>query len=305
MWTMYNRDGKEDDEYRLLHVYYSIKRANTSAKAKLSSKSSKAQKKKNLPHKSMSTAVRKATFKKNRPLSKPTRRAVLPRSACPPTAAGRANKNHIFRQSQRNTSSGTAAASGCPNHRSSKQGSFDATFEGQRVHPVPSSLYDNEYSSLHSSKTNPHGPSENPFSESQTYQEIRNDSPPDLAREFDTMLGVPLADPSSMIKKEPHTEWSTLMGANDTKDLPLSDFPEAERYPEILMHKLQALHKNIIDRWIDSRPRSERGRLVSVVANWAQSISQSPLEILISSEDETEKLDLGANSEDWDIAIEV
>ena len=77
---MYNRDGKEDVEFRLLHVYYSIKRANSSisAKAKISSKASKVKKKKNLPHKSMSTAVRKATIKKNRPGSKPTRRAVLP-----------------------------------------------------------------------------------------------------------------------------------------------------------------------------------------------------------------------------------
>jgi hypothetical protein len=27
LWTMYNAEGKEDDEYRLLHVYYSVKRA--------------------------------------------------------------------------------------------------------------------------------------------------------------------------------------------------------------------------------------------------------------------------------------
>jgi hypothetical protein len=27
LWTMYNAEGKEDDEFRLLHVYYSVKRA--------------------------------------------------------------------------------------------------------------------------------------------------------------------------------------------------------------------------------------------------------------------------------------
>ena len=105
--------------------------------------------------------------------------------------------------------------------------------------------------------------------------------------------------------KEPNTEWSTLMDTDDAKDLPLSEFYEDEKYADTLLKKLKTVHKNIIHKWIDSRPRSERGRLVSVVANWAQSISKSPLEIVVSGEGETEKLELGANSEDWDMAIEV
>lgn len=309
MWTMYNREGKEDDEYRLLHVYYSIKRANNissiSSKAKIASKSSKSKKKKSLPHKSVSTAVRKGTIRQKRPITKATRRAMLPRSLPRPTSpAARAKKNQIFRQPHRNISPNTASTSGCIDHSLSKQGSFGVTFEGHMIHPVPSSLYNIECSAFLSTKATPHSPPVNHCPQARTYQENRSQPPPDLARDFDTMLGVPLADPSSMMK-EPNTEWSTLMDTDDAKDLPLSEFYEDKKYADTLLKKLKTVHKNIIHKWIDTRPRSERGRLVSVVANWAQSISQSPLEIAFSGEGETEKLELGANSEDWDMAIEV
>lgn len=317
MWTMYNREGKEDDEYRLLHVYYSIKRANNIAsilaKPKVSSNLSKVKRNNHLQRKRMTVGIGKGTKKQKRTISKPDHRSVPTRALPSPSPC--AMKDQIFRQSHSNISPNTTStSSGCILRDLSKQGSFEVTFEGHKIHPVPSSLFNNEYSTFPSNKVLPYYPSESSFPRSGSYQNPQLQSPPDLAREFDRMLGVPLADPSSMIK-EPNTEWSALMGATSTKDASFCDLQATnERYPEVLMQRLRALHKNIIHELVDSRPRSERGRLVSVVANWARSISQSPLEILIPSDGNKEQRDFGIQNngknaslklDDWDMAVEV
>ena len=149
--------------------------------------------------------------------------------------------------------------------------------------------------------------------ESINTQESQVRPPPDLAREFDNLLGVPLADPSSMMK-EPSVEWSTLTDAVDTNYALPCHRPKNENAPEVLMQKLSAVHNKIIHEWIGCRPRSERGRLVSVVANWARSISKSPLTTLIPGGGDKERSvfsthndgkNVSLKMEDWDMAVAV
>mmetsp|Transcript_15527 Transcript_15527/g.35789 ORF Transcript_15527/g.35789 Transcript_15527/m.35789 type:complete len:108 (-) Transcript_15527:1298-1621(-) len=73
-------------------------------------------------------------------------------------------------------------------------------------------------------------------------------------------------------------EWSALTDVVDPKH-PSHPYKQSlEHFPNILVQKLNAVHEKIIHEWIGSRPRSERGLLVNLVANWARSVSRSPLE---------------------------
>jgi hypothetical protein len=54
---------------------------------------------------------------------------------------------------------------------------------------------------------------------------------------------------------------------------------ESTSSPSALAQKLEVLHRNIRDAIFDSPP-SERGELLSVVANWASCVARSPLEPL-------------------------
>jgi hypothetical protein len=312
MWTMYNREGKEDDEYRLLHVYYSIKRANNmssfSANSKASSISSKSKNKKQTKRKKATVGIGKGTKKQKRSISKSGRYSMLP-GELPPSSPCKM-KNQIFRQPHMHISPNTASTSSGGIHSDlSIYGSFGGSFEGHKIYTVPSILYNDEYQN----QTLRYHTSDTDSPESDNTQESQVQPPPDLAREFDNMLGVPLADPSLMMK-EPGVEWTTLTGAVDTNHTFPCHRQINESFPEVLMQKLSVVHNKIIHEWIGCRPRSERGRLVSVVANWARSISRSPLEILIPGEGDNEQRDFVSQSdgknvslkmEDWDMAVAV
>ena len=316
MWTMYNREGKEDDEYRLLHVYYSMKRANNStsvsAKSKKSSISSKSKNKKQPKRKRATVGIGKGAKQQKRSLSKSDRYSIFS-GVLPPSSPCKRN-DQIFRQPRRNISPNTASASASAssvvmNRELSIRGSFGGSFDGHKIYTVPSNLYEDEYMD----PTLQYHTSELDSPENVNAQDPQVRPPLDLAREFDNLLGVPLADPSSMMK-EPSVEWSTLTGAVDKNHFLPCHRPKSENTPEVLMQKLSAVHNKIIHEWIGCRPRSERGRLVSVVANWARSISQSPLKTLIPGEGDNEQRDFATQSdgknvtlkmEDWDMAVAV
>ncbi len=316
MWTMYNCDGKEDDEYRLLHVYYSIKRANNISSASGASKQLSSKSKKHFQRKRVAVAVEKGTKKQRRVVSKPHFRSVLPTARRP--ALPLTKKDQIFRRSFRNVPPNTTSASSEVNNRDlSKAGSFGIAFEGHSIHPVPSILYNDdynhgEYPPYSPNSMFPHNVQENYPPQIATSRESQFQSSQDFARDIDMMLGIPLADPSSMMK-EPNAEWSTLMDPVDTNLLSSPRPKTDERYPEVLMQKLRAIHKEIIHEWIDCRPHSERGRLVSVIASWARSISKSPLEVGPSNGKEecretgtrSERKKVSLKVKDWDKAVEV
>lgn len=189
------------------------------------------------------------------------------------------------------------------------------TFEGLSIYPVPSNLCNDEYN---------HGEFL-PFESNLAWPLYRSDNPPDAGisrerqlpspqdepRKFDSLLGIPLADPSAMMK-EPSVEWSALMDPLDIDDTSSSHPQIDERYPEVLTKQLKDIHKNIIHEWIDSSPQSERERSLSVIASWARSISKAPLDIC-SSEGGEEQKAIGAQSDrkeaslkdDRDTAVEV
>ena len=108
-------------------------------------------------------------------------------------------------------------------------------------------------------------------------------------------------------------EWSVLTDSLDTKDTHPCHRQSNDRYLEALVKKLSAVHKEIIHEWINRRPRSERGRLVSTVANWARSVSQSPLDLPNPEGDQKQRgfptqrdgKNASSKMEDWDMAVAV
>lgn len=310
LWTMYNCEGEEDYEYRLLHVYYSIKRANNrssnSIKAKASSMSSKSKKRKRPNRKRATVDIGKDTEKKKQSISKLDRRSMIP-GGLPPSSPC-TMKNQIFRQPYIHVSPNTAStSSGCIHHDLSQHGSFGCSFEGHKIYTVPSILYNEEYLPFQSNQTLQCQEPEIDYLYSDNTPKPQVQSPLDMAREFDALLGVPLADPSSMINEQ-SIEWSALM---DTTDKNHASTCHRQTNSEVLMQKLIAVHKKIVHEWIGCRPRSERGQLVSVVANWARSVSRSPLEILVTGERHKEQSaqsdgkNLSSQIEDWDMAVAV
>lgn len=316
MWTMYNRDGNENVEYRLLHVYYSIKRANnrSSTSATFKHRLPKRKNMKQVQRNRVTTGFKKGRKKPKLPISKPDCRSMLPAARRPSSPLPK--RDQIFRQSNENGSPNAASASSeCLYRNLSDLGSFGMAFDGFNIHPVPSNLCNDEYN---------HGEFP-PFDPDLTLPLYRSDNPPDAgisrepklpspqdeAQELDTILGIPLADPSAMMK-EPSVEWSALLDHLDINDMSSSHPQIDERNPEVLTKQLKDIHENIICEWIDSSPLSEREKSLSLITSWARSISKAPLDTC-SSEGGEEQEEIGAESvekkaslkDDRDTAVEV
>ena len=287
LWTMFNRDGNEDKEYRLLHVYYSTKRANNVTT------------KENPKRKKETVRVKTGMKKQRRSTSKTAKCSRLPEEF----PSSRAKETEIFRRPSEHVLSNTESMlPDSVDFDLPKHGSFESNFEGHKIYPVPSILLDDENMSLAPDQTLFDHPYIFEESESVNIEENQVQHVSNTTREFNFMVGVPLVT-SSLVTKEP----------NIGKTVDVSDcFLEMDdASPENLMQKLSAVHKKIIYEWIGCRPSSERGQLVSVVANWARSVSRSPLEIRIpgTGKGEKELRDIPHESddilEDFDVAIAV
>ena len=283
-----------------------------STKSKASSNSNKSKNKNNSTRKRPKVNIEEGTKKQKRSVSKLDRYSMVS-EARPPSSPYPA-KNNIFRQPDTKFPPNSAPTS--PeyiHHDLSKHDSYMDSFDCHQIYPVPSILYNNDHLVFQSNQTLHYQIFENSFPEGDQTQRLHIQSPPDLAREFDSMLGVPLADPSSMMNEQ-HIEWSGLSGSVDNTHFTACVRQKNDKYVESLMQKLNVVHKKIIDEWIGCRPRSERGRLVSVVANWARCLSQSPLQISVPDEGhqeqrehatETSRKNASLKIEDWDLAVSV
>ncbi|VEU39091.1 unnamed protein product [Pseudo-nitzschia multistriata] len=273
LWTMYNCNGKEDKEYRLLHVYFSVKRANNTGRnalsvsvcSKASSMSSKASTKR-VNRKRAILDARKGGKRQKRPYSKTGHDSKLS-GVLPPSSPVRAN-GPIFRPPFVNVSPNTASASSRVIERNlSRDGSFGDNFGNHRIYTIPSYLLNGDDESYDTS------PALNAVDDI-----FRGSELPDAARDYDNMMGVELADPSSMMRVA-CIDWPTLNDSASAKHARHHYQQSSETFPQVLVGKLKTLHEKIIHEWVGSRPRSEQGLLINLVANWARSISRSPLEL--------------------------
>jgi len=303
LWTMYNRDGEEDDEFRLLHVYFSVKRAANNNVSRVSnsipSKTSKARRK---PKRKAATtddgltiSARKDSKKQKR--SKSTTKPELKQNhlsltsgSLPPSSPSKI-KNSVDQQPFfANVSPNTVSTSSVGIHRNESDDGF--CFGGHLFHPVPSFMANdtstlecdtltssssfelNRYRSTGNifrrghSTTFPH-----PGSQAANMNHLSPDQNPTL--DLDMLTGLPFSDPSFMITNPdaemlalPTVQQRTIPGQKPNKS-----------FSETLVKNLDVLHEKIIGEWILSRPHSERGHLVSIVANWARCVSRSPFEL--------------------------
>lgn len=302
LWTMYNCNGKEDKEYRLLHVYFSAKRANNTGRnahsvagnSKTSSVSSKVKKKRVNRKRAMPNAGKARKLQR------------IPRA--PPPSSPKPKNDPIFRPSFVHVSPHTnSSSSGAIDRNLSRDGSFGSNFGAHKIYTIPSYILNGDDKSYEVNLAL-NGDVDDIFRESELHV-------PEVARHCDTAPEFDLPDPSSMMMTAASMEWSAL-GDTDTVD-PMHDGAHLckqsfEGFPNVLVGKLNAVHEKIIHEWIGSRPRSEQGLLVNVVANWARSVSRSPLKIVGPSTKENEGRDdipgiglLDSLMEDEDRAVAV
>lgn len=295
LWTMYDRDAKEDDEFRLLHVYFSEKRAaNKSITNKASapifpknSNSKKTKRKAVTVDGDLARSAGKCSKKPKRHRSKiksnfshirTTTGVLLPASPLK-------IKNPIDELSLANVSPNTISTTSVGIKRNE---SDDGSFGDHLFHPVPSFManeiselgHGTFVSSLESSLNRSQG---NIFRRSHlpgTCNEATKKNRLSLDQlnptlDLDVLTGLHFSDPSFMIKN-PVTETLALPNVQQRTILR----PQQNgSYAESLARNLNTLHEMIIREWILSRPYSEQGKLLSIVANWASSLFRSPLEL--------------------------
>jgi hypothetical protein len=323
LWTMYNCEGEEEKEYRLLHVYYSPKRAKNNLNAASTSAGSNAEgKKKQKPKRKRDEGKKNRKPKRKRATSKTGKgtkksKPSVSSESCSklPGALSSSSpcsiRNQIFRNSKEHASPDADSASSVVIQRDlSNNSSIGGSF-GHNIYPVPTDQYNDGFLPAELNQTFQNHPSGNNSPVSDNSCDPLFQPPSDLARDFDMMLGVPLADPSSLII-EPSNEWAALTDAADLESNFSCRSQTNGRFPQVLVEKLEAVHKEIIHEWIGSRPRSERGRLISVVANWARSISRSPLDIQGCHDGEKGQSDslnqsdgknMSSKVDDWAVAV--
>jgi len=300
LWTMYNRDGEEDDEFRLLHVYFSVKRAANNNISRVSNSiSSKTSKVKRKPKRKAATtddglnfSPRKDSKKQKRSKSKTEPKSKLKylpvtKGSLPPFSP-RKIKNLVNQQPFANVSPNTVSTSSVGIQRNESDDGF--CFGGHLFHPIPSFMADeigtlesgtltssfepNRYRSTGNifrrghSITFPH-----PGSQAANTDHHSPDQNPTL--DLDMLTGLRFSDPSFMIGN-PDTEMLALPNVHQ-RTIPRHQ--PNESFSETLVKNLNVLHEKIINGWILSRPHSERGHLVSIVADWARCVSRSPFEL--------------------------
>jgi hypothetical protein len=328
LWTMYGCDGKEDLEFRLLHVYFSAKRAvNKGMKLSADERakhqqsppaSSTPQKRRRTTPRSvrspwqeghqnhkylrdyspMSCASSRSSRSTNRhPPSSPLplfdRMPILP----PPSPCCRPehenNRSSIF------VSPNTAASVSehANTHVHHDDGLFDHLF-----HPVPSFEL----------QSAPGKPSPFRSHHDHPYLELfRNPENATVARgrrvtkdnEDDATAGAgagfdchDMDDASSLVDLDAY--WNDPLFALMTK--PSMDHGEThsttqDNACQSLSKRLQGLNERIRDVILAS-PATEQGSMVSLVANWARSIAQSPLELCVNDENENHEIAVGTGS---------
>ena len=324
LWTMYSRDGDEDDEFRLLHVYFSVKRAankgisqdsySTSSKNSISSKNSAKSKRK--PKRKVATTddgstisaetystKQKRSKSKTKPKSRSNRLPLMPGALPPPSPCK--VKNSVDQHPFANVSPNTASTSSMGIQRNE---SSDGCFGGLNFHPIPSFMANeviyssgNDHLTPTSSEPNrcrspgdifrrSHSTYHHPGSHATNMHHCFPDQlAPSL--DLDTLTGLPFSDPS-FTTRDPVTE---MLALPNVQQRTIPRHRPNESFSEVLVKKLDVLHDRIIREWVLSRPNSERGQLLSIVANWALRVSRSPLEVTRGGERVKEQRDDDAN----------
>jgi hypothetical protein len=186
--------------------------------------------------------------------------------------------------------------------------SNDDCFGGHLFHPIPSFManemidsFGNDHLTSSSFEPNRCRSPGNIFRRSHsTYHHpgshatnMHHYSPDQLAPslDLDTLTGLPFSDPS-FTTRDPVTE---MLALPNVQQRTIPRHRPNESFSEVLVQKLDVLHEKIIREWILSRPHSERGQLLSIVANWALCVSRSPLELTRGGERVKEQRDDHAN----------
>lgn len=275
LWTMYTIDGKEDKEYRILHVYFSTKRANNAGPSvsSLSGKSNKLFTKKEKAKRKLTTTNEGQVTKQQKRSS--SRNGIRPKlqGHLGFSSSPRIKSDPFFRPSFAGISQNIASMSSeTIQGNLSRDGTINGDLSAHDMYPISSFLL-NDYDRLDEPSTAFNSDANDSFCENEY---------PDVSHEHDNMIGVGLADPP--ILRTETTEWASLIDSVDAKSDFAFSFRRNKTFSDVLVDKLNVLHQKIIHEWIGSRPRSERGRLVNVVATWAQSVSLSPLQLLSPEE---------------------
>jgi hypothetical protein len=299
LWTMYGTDGKEDHQFRLLHVYFSAKRAvnkgmNLSKEEKrqieeAATTPARKKRKTSTPSRSVGRSVRspwQEPKKSERSPWQPVRHehyspmSRAPRCLSPPLLSSfdhmpilpppspcyTTSRDHGNRQSMF-VSPSTAATSPSTAHH-------DDSLLDHPLHPVPSfDAPTRQPSPFRSHHDHPFLDLKRAAHAGEDFVGRRVTKDDEDGFDCDRFMngGESLVDMDSY--------WNDPLFALVMKPSVDQDDPQTHQTPvKALGNRLQHLHQSIRDGILNSAP-SEQGPLLSLVASWAKCVAQSPLDI--------------------------
>jgi hypothetical protein len=288
---MYGRDGKEDVEFRLLHVYFSVKRANNRG---LSIPDAEVQRATAASNHTIGTPSPSGSHKRPKKKSRLSRHmdprspmsttsgTTLPSSRssmcssplsfdmaalAPPSPCDEINRRSIFVSPHTTTSPSDAA-----------MGDFHPVLSFEEHHgPKPSTFHGEEQIPKRVGRSNLGHVLFHDADEDRD-----DDVPPHYYSHHQHQ------DPFPVDMDEFHTDvdsyWSDPLFAISLKPSVDGGAGNAGMDPQMLRQKLEVIHERIREGIMNS-PQKEQGACVNIFATWARKVAKSPLSNVAASED--------------------